>query len=175
MFFEEHCRTGVNGQRFGIRDDIENQPAYIDIECEERWGAEIINATGQALDFYALDNCLTLRNADNSIPSLCDAAIQTEKNELYFIELKNRASKGWRGKAMQQLRNTVELYRERQDEQQAAKITCCVCNSQKPRAPESNLSPKGSLRESWGVGCLCRPKLRCLQNDKSTRTNLHRH
>lgn len=159
MFFEEHCRTGVNSQRFGIRDDIENQPAYIDVEQKKQWGAEIINATGQALDFYALDNCLTLRNADNSIPSLCDAAIQTEKNELYFIELKNRTSKGWRGKAMQQLRNTVELYREKQDEQQAAKITCCVCNSQKPRAPESNLSPMRQFERELGCRLLVQAKV----------------
>lgn len=159
MFFEERCRTGINNQRFGIRDDIENQPAYIDIECEEKWGAEIINATGQALDFYALDSCLTLRNADNSIPSLCDAAIQTAQNELYFIELKNRASKGWRGKAMQQLRNTVELYRAKEGKNHFIKITCCVCNSQKPRAPESNLSPMRQFERELGCRLLVQAKV----------------
>lgn len=160
MFFEEQCRTRLNNQRFGIRDDIENQPAYIDIKQEELWGAEIINSTEQALDFYAIDHCLTIRDLDNNIPSLCDAAIQTLQNELYFLELKNRTSKGWRGKAMQQLRNTVELYREKQDEQQAVKITCCVCNSQKPRAPESNLSPIRQFESELGCRLLVQTKIK---------------
>lgn len=159
MFFEEHCRTRLNNKRFGIRDDIENQPAYIDIKQEKQWSAEIINSTGQDLDFYAVDNCLDIRDPDNNIPSLCDAAIQTLQNELYFLELKNRASKGWRGKAMQQLRNTVALYREKQDEQQSAKITCCICNSQKPRAPESNLLPIRQFESKLGCRLLLQTEI----------------
>lgn len=150
-FFTSECLTRVTNQEFGIRDDKPNQPAYVDsaIQNKAYWLASVNNPQALNLEFYAIDNCIIYENIQNEKESTCDSAIQYKNEQLYFIELKDRKSSGWLGKAAKQLKNTLSLYKQNQANP-ANKIECYVCNPQKPSAPTSNLSYLKSFKQETG-------------------------
>lgn len=157
-FFDSKCLKEINLAEFGLCDDKENQPAYIDTQDKSKWIAEIINPVSLDVEFYAIDNCLLFENKNNNKISTCDAAIKIEESKLYFIELKRRKSKGWIGKAKKQLKSTLELYR-RFDPQPIEHIICCASNSQRPSAPTSNLSSLRDFKQETGCKLLVQAKI----------------
>lgn len=157
-FFDSKCLKAINLAEFGLCDDKENQPAYIDTQDKSKWIAEIINPASLAVDFYAIDNCLCFEGENNNKISTCDAAIKIEERKIYFIELKQRKSKGWISKVKKQLKSTLDLYR-RFDPQPTEHIICCASNSQRLSAPTSNLGSLRDFKQETGCKLLVQAKI----------------
>lgn len=157
-FFDSKCLERTISENFGLCDDKQNQPAYVDTQDKSKWIAEIINPAGLSLEFYAIDNCLVFTSKNNNKVSTCDAAIKVKGSKLYFIELKQRKSKGWIGQARKQLKSTLELYRSI-EQQPIESIICCACNSQRPSAPTSNLSSLREFKKETGCKLLVQAKI----------------
>lgn len=60
----DECLTETSCSRFGICDDIENSPAYINQENAEKWIATVINDEQAHLRFYAIDHCAVFYKED---------------------------------------------------------------------------------------------------------------
>lgn len=58
-FFQPACQSGPFQQaRFGLRDDQNTTPAYVDTEHPDKWVATVENPSGQSVIFTAIDKCL---------------------------------------------------------------------------------------------------------------------
>lgn len=148
-FFKEQCLTLISSKKFGILDDVPNEPASVNETNNDKWLACVNNEYAAQLEFYAIDNCIVFYDEKNNKKSTCDAAIKYENKQLYFIELKDRKSSGWLSKAASQLKSTLDLYSNNEDSL-ADNIECYVCNPQRPSAPTSALSVLKSFRQTTG-------------------------
>lgn len=150
MMFKEECMTLVSSKEFGLCDYEKTPPAYVDLDNKDAWIARVINPSEHEIEFYALDQCADIRDANNNLVSVCDAVLHT-KRILYFVELKDRKSKGWRGNAIQQLKSTLKIYFLTKNSQLDKKnIKCYASNKQKPAAPNSNLGPIIAFKKETG-------------------------
>lgn len=112
-FFAANCQTTTNNQLFGLCDTPPppNNPAYIDLDSINKpgWIAEVDNINSIAVTFTAIDNCIVIKRPDGTPESRCDGML-TYNNTVIFIELKNRMSDGWLGKARDQLITTINIF-----------------------------------------------------------------
>lgn len=145
---KDDCLTVTNCPLFGICDDVENSPAYIDQENAEKWIATVINGEKECLNFYAIDHCAVFYREENKKISTCDAALQRGDN-LMFIELKNRKGRGWLSKASAQLKSTLDLYKAHQSNQ-TENIVCYAANLMRPSAPSSSIGARKAFKEETG-------------------------
>lgn len=130
-FFDAGCKTESKKLVFGLCDDIPNSKAYIDEADTNKWIAIVKNPDSKKAEFIAIDNCVELRRADNSMESRCDGVLK-ESTNLFFVELKERGSKNWFGDGRKQLTNTVRLFKANHDHTSFTNVTAYVCNKLKP-------------------------------------------
>lgn len=84
--FKEECCTSCTGiSRFGICDDSNNQPAYIDQHDPTKWIATVTNRIQAAVHFRAIDNCIPMVGADGRDLQRCDGVLQY-KEKFHFVE-----------------------------------------------------------------------------------------
>lgn len=151
MLFKEDCMEATQASKFGLCDDDDSKPAYIDLTDKDSWQAEIENQEEVQVYFYSLDACADIKDANNNIVSLCDGALKTP-NKLFFVELKNRKSKGWRSDAIKQLKNTLDIFFAVGPANLPVKnIKCYICNRRKPNPPLTNLAPIQQFKQETGV------------------------
>lgn len=135
-FFSAH-HTQSNQDEFGLCDDPApaKNPSYISQNNTDQWIGIVKNPTNLSADFYGLDHSLKIPlpipNAHH-IESLCDGMLHYENN-LLFVELKERESSGWVGKATDQLINSIRLFSENHNINDFENVSGRICNSLKPR------------------------------------------
>ena len=135
-FFSAH-HTQSNKKEFGLYDDPSpaKNPSYIMETDKDKWIGIVNNPNQLTADFYGLDHSLAITLPppnDAYIESLCDGMLQVN-NELIFVELKERVSSGWVGKATDQLINAIRLFAENHNVDDYHSIRGQICNSLKPR------------------------------------------
>ena len=103
-FFNPDCIRNTNEPFFGL---VDLPPATISLDNETNWNAEIDNsAQSFTITLTAIDGCIEIPRAEGE---RCEAMI-TYDNAIMFIELKDRDSGRWAGKARDQLENSIRLY-----------------------------------------------------------------
>ena len=136
-FFQQSCKESSNESAFGLCDDTPppNIPAYIDENDTSKWIATVENLNNKNVDFYAIDNCLTILkpNATNDKESTSEGFLH-HTNDLVFVELKDRVSSGWLKKGREQLTNTIRLFSANHDITAFSNIEAYVANKQRPLA-----------------------------------------
>ncbi|MCX2430891.1 hypothetical protein [Pedobacter sp. GR22-10] len=135
-FFSAH-HTQSNKEEFGLYDDPTpaKNPSYIMEADKNKWIGIVDNPHQLTAHFYGLDHSLVISLPapnDAYIESLCDGMLQVN-NELIFVELKERVSSGWVGKATDQLINAIRLFAENHNVDNYDSIRGQICNSLKPR------------------------------------------
>ncbi|MEA3352319.1 MAG: hypothetical protein U9Q33_00685 [Campylobacterota bacterium] len=103
----DDCIEKITKEKFFIKDDIPNHPAYI---VNEKGQFEVINNTQKEIGFLVIDDCVY----DSSDESRCDCAIFDE-SKFCFIELKVckiKKQKFNRKKADEQLKETIINFKE---------------------------------------------------------------
>ena len=78
-FFQPACQSGPFQQaRFGLCDDQNTTPAYVDTEHPEKWVATVENPAGQPVIFTAIDKCV-IQDAELPSQGRCDGMLTTPK------------------------------------------------------------------------------------------------
>ncbi len=105
-FFKVQCLTNTSAIKFGICDDDDELPAYIDNLDENIWIATVLNDDSKEVTFTAIDKCIHFSLIDGDMPSRCDAMLTCD-NCLYVIELKNKKA-DWQSSGIEQLEATIQ-------------------------------------------------------------------
>ncbi len=129
------CSKNTNIDVFGICDDPppDRNPAYLDFAESENWIAWVDNQQCKDVLFTAIDNCIEIDRANGERESRCDGMLQYDVT-LLFLELKDRDSSGWLGKARDQLKKTIEIFKNENGLNGFNKYYACVANKQRPRS-----------------------------------------
>jgi hypothetical protein len=111
-FADPACLDRTSEDVFGICDDPppSEDPAYLDFTDDSKWIAWVDNEKGKVITFTAIDHCIDIKRPNGEKESTCDGLLQYDTT-LMFVELKDRDSKGWLGKARDQLQITIDKYK----------------------------------------------------------------
>lgn len=130
-FFIEESKTYSNKVVFGLCDDDNDLPAYIDDDVankNSKWIAQVNNDSLKEIDFYPVDHCIELKRADNTEAQRCEGILRYEDNNILFIELKDSRA-DWLTKAMEQIIETMSFFFDNYDSE-AFNIKAWICNKQ---------------------------------------------
>ena len=105
-FFKVECQENTSEVRFGICDEDDELPAFIDILHENTWIATVVNTDAKEVLFTAIDKCIDFPLINVNMTSRCDA-MMTCDNCLYVIELKNKSA-DWQSSGIKQLEATIQ-------------------------------------------------------------------
>lgn len=112
-FFKPECQSGPFHQtQFGLCDDQNGTPAYVDTTNLDKWIATIKNPARRPVTFTAIDKCV-IQDADESERGRCDGML-TAEDLLYLVELKDQRTH-WMPQAIEQLESTIQFLREHHD------------------------------------------------------------
>ena len=92
-FFNNQCQQVSSEKIFGLCDEEGTQkPAYIDVNNQDKWIAEIENEEQKEVYFIAIDNCIEIWRDDDptKMEKRCDSMLGYDGNNLIFVELKDR-------------------------------------------------------------------------------------
>lgn len=104
-FFKAQCILHTSEIKFGICDDDNKSPAYLNNSDESVWIAKVQNNESKLVIFTAIDNCIDFPLINGEMPSRCDAMLTCD-NCVYVIELKNKRS-DWKSSGIDQLEATI--------------------------------------------------------------------
>jgi hypothetical protein len=105
-FFKASCRSHTAEVRFGICDDDDELPAYLDNLDQNTWIATVVNPNAKEVAFTAIDKCVDFPLIKGKTQSRCDAMMDCD-NCLYIVELKNKGSE-WQSSGIEQLEATIQ-------------------------------------------------------------------
>ena len=92
-FFNNQCQQVSSEKIFGLCDEERTQKhAYIDVNNQDNWIAEIENEEQKEVYFIAIDNCIEIWRYDDptKMEKRCDGMLGYDGNNLIFVELKDR-------------------------------------------------------------------------------------
>jgi hypothetical protein len=105
IFFQAQCQDTTTNTLFGICDNQDGSPAFIDLANENIWIATVINNSAISVTLIAVDNCITILRSNGEMDSRCDA-ILTYPDNIIFVELKDERS-SWISHAIEQIETTI--------------------------------------------------------------------
>lgn len=137
---------------FGICDDQNKTPAYIDESDPSTWAAEVVNEDLKLVSFYPIDYCVDTLREDGKMDNRCDGLL-TYEDIFIFVELKDRSKHKWVQEGLMQLEASIKHFRSAHKELSAQSvIRAQLCNKQRPRAVVSCNVERDKFKEK--VGCI---------------------
>jgi hypothetical protein len=103
-FNDARCKSDTSEPVFGL---VDVPPATISLDTAENWNVWIDNENEINITLTAIDGCIEIGKEEGE---RCEA-ILTYSNAIIFVELKDRNSGRWAGKARDQLENTIRLFK----------------------------------------------------------------
>lgn len=128
-FFNPDCQRGpYSDLRFGVCDDQDTTPAYVDTQDSDKWVATVENPAQRAVIFTAIDKCV-IQDHEERGRGRCDGMLSTE-DLLYLVELKDQKT-NWQPHAIEQLKSTIAFLREHHDLTRFRHKKAFACNRQR--------------------------------------------
>jgi hypothetical protein len=124
-FFQAKCQSITSETVFGIYDV---PPATLSFSNSDEWHAWVDNSKSKEITHTAIDDCLGIPHSEGE---RCESMI-TYEDVLIFVELKDRNSSGWAGKARGQLINTIALFKRDADVSAYKRLYGHIANKQRP-------------------------------------------
>lgn len=155
-FFKQDCSCTLDEVYCWIVDLDDNNPAYVvdELAADRIDGradskVKVIGFEGKSALFYAIDKCLKIyRNSDSTeLESLAEGVIEVRstnpigptngtipvRNKYIFVELKSTRTRGWSRAGIDQLANTLRLFKAHHGEiAQSAELECQLSNRKRP-------------------------------------------
>jgi len=127
------CVTVSNEKVLGICDDAPPSinPAYLSFANAEEWIAWVDNEQKKEITFTAIDHCVEILRPNGEQESSCDGMLNYDRT-VKFIELKDRDSGRWLGKAIDQLEITINTYKASLGLAAFDRYFAYVANKQRP-------------------------------------------
>jgi hypothetical protein len=124
-FFEAKCTSVTSEKVFGI---IDNPPSTLVFNNAEDWNVWVDNVNGKEITHTAIDDCLKIPDTEGE---RCESMIIYD-DVITFIELKDRDGGRWAGKARDQLKNTITLFKRDADINNYTRLHGHIANKQRP-------------------------------------------
>lgn len=124
-FFQTKCQSTTSETIFGIYDA---PPATLSFENSDDWNLWIDNVNTKEIKHTAIDDCLEIPDSEGE---RCESMIIYD-DVLTFIELKDRDGGRWAGKARDQLKNTIALFKRDANIHAYMKLYGHIANKQRP-------------------------------------------
>ncbi len=124
-FFEATCRSVTSEKVFGI---IDIPPSTLVFNNAEDWNVWVDNANEKEIAHTAIDCCLCIPDTEGE---RCETMI-TYDDVITFIELKDRDGGRWAGKARDQLKNTIALFKRDANLDNYSRLYGHIANKQRP-------------------------------------------
>lgn len=124
-FFKAKCCSKTSEPIFGIYDA---PPATLSFVNAEKWNVKIDNENLKEITHTAIDQCLDIHKSEGE---RCESVIFYD-DIITFIELKDRAGGRWAGKARDQLKNTINLFKRDVGVSEYKKLYGHIANRQRP-------------------------------------------
>lgn len=107
-FFQANCQSNTAVISFGICDNQNGTPAFIDTATPTQWIAKAENVNSINVKLTAIDNCISVLRPDGNMDSRCDAML-TYTDNIVFVELKNQRA-DWITDAVNQIETTIKHF-----------------------------------------------------------------
>lgn len=151
-FIDPQYEQISNSRIFGICDDQNKTPAYIDERDSSKWVADVVNEGLKTVSFYPIDYCVDTLREDGKMDNRCDGLL-TYENIFIFVELKDRNKHKWVQEGFLQLETSIRNFRTAHKDLSAQSIIRAqLCNKQRPRAVISCSIEREKFKER--VGCI---------------------
>ena len=94
-FFKSTCQSQTNQYKFGLCDDPNEDPAYIDTDIDDcsKWIATVENNQEIEVIFTAIDNCIEILRSNGEKENRCDGML-TYNNHIIFKLYNNSRRRG---------------------------------------------------------------------------------
>lgn len=142
-FLQASCQTRTNERIFGIFD---SPPATLVFTNSEDWHLWVDNDQAKEILHTAIDDCLGIAFVEGE---RCESMI-TYEDVLIFIELKDRNSSGWAGKARSQLINTIRLFRRDASISPYRRLYGHIANKQRPHFKSGGMKFSQEFEDQTG-------------------------
>jgi hypothetical protein len=136
-FFQADCQDDTTASLFGICDNQDGSRAFIDTANQDEWIAKVLNDSSINVILTAIDNCISILRADNTMDRRCDAML-TYTDNIIFVELKDEEKK-WIPDAVEQLETTIINFTANHDITQFRHKRAFAANKKHPNFRHSNL------------------------------------
>ena len=149
FFDATHAQT-TNATNFGICDDQNRTPAYIDETNTDNWVADARNTSEKTINFYPIDYCVETLRQDGTMDNRCDGMMKYD-DKLIFIELKDRDNQGWLGHGLKQLKSSIGHFEKAHPNLLSSlTIKAHLCNKQRPSAARSYNIIRARFKDDTG-------------------------
>ena len=133
-FFAPYHKQETSAPLFGLCDDDDESPAYIDeilSNKDSKWIGVVVNSKRKAVSFYPVDKCVEIWEDENKMGSRCEGILKYDGIKLIFVELKDRKIKNtdWLSKAKGQIIATLKYFLQSYDLASFA-VRAWICNKQ---------------------------------------------
>ncbi len=98
----------------------------------DKWIAIVNNSKTKNVEFYAIDHCVTILRENGDDEKRCDGLL-LYSNNLIFVELKSRKKK-WFKEGQEQLKSTIDRFKENHKINDYNKVCAYVCNNLRPKS-----------------------------------------
>ncbi len=150
-FFISACQTtNISVSVFGLSDPQDGGAAYVDFSNRDLWVAEVENRSNKPLNFTAVDNCIPIYRQDGQMDNRCDG-ILTGDNYLIFVELKDQRGEWIQHAVENQLKTTINYFKENYDITRYRKRYVYAGNKRHPQFHYSHMSMMEEFRQTTGV------------------------
>jgi hypothetical protein len=149
-FFDANCQSQTNQYKFGLCDDPNEDPAYIDTDDCSKWIAIVENNQEIEVIFTAIDNCIEILRSDGTMDNRCDGML-TYNNHLIFVELKEKNYRNnWVVKGEKQLKNTINVFIANHDLEIYKSKKAYIANNKKPTFQSSQITRMDKFKDETG-------------------------
>ena len=150
-FFDANCQSQTNKYKFGLCDDPNGDPAYIDTDDCSKWIAIVENNQEIEVIFTAIDNCIEILRSDGKKDNRCDGML-TYNNHIIFVELKERkyTNSVWIEEGENQLRKTIAVFVNHNNLAIFKSKKAYIANSKKPQFQYSHKERMQKFRNDTG-------------------------
>jgi hypothetical protein len=131
QFNDAACQETTRHALFGLCDDQDSTPAYVDTIDQTTWVARVENPRIEEVTFTAIDNCIDIRRPNGDMERRCDGVLAYTDN-LIFVELKEVRTAGWIQGGIDQLLTTFEIYAQHNDVTLIPHKRAFLANKKKP-------------------------------------------
>ena len=107
-FFQANCQNNTSATSFGICDNQNGTPCFIDTANQNDWFAKAENDNAIEVTLTAVDNCISVLRPNGQMDNRCDG-ILTYTNNIVFVELKNQRA-DWITDAIHQIEITIQHF-----------------------------------------------------------------
>lgn len=147
-FNKAACIENTSENVFGICDDPPpaKTPAYLDYANSDEWIAWVENDLSKPVTFTAIDHCIDILPAT---AERCDGMLRYD-DTIIFVELKDRDSGRWLGKAIDQLESTINIFRNEVGFNGLSRFYAYVSNKQRPYFYAANSSLAEEFEDNTG-------------------------